>query len=180
MRISEISMTAAPGGKVKIVTVVEGDRRAIANKVLEASADPENHPYEIDWWPEKKKRSLDANGYAWVLIDKLAQKLRTDKADVYRNAIKDIGGVSTMVCIKQEAAETMKREWEKRGVGWQVDEMPSKLKGCVNLILYYGSSVYDTKQMSALIDRLIKECKEQGIETLTPLELQRLKGYSAL
>lgn len=179
MNIKHVGMTAQ-GNLTKLTIIVDGDRSTIGDMVMQANEDPDAKPYELKIEKVKNKRSLDANGYAWVLIDKLAQKLRTDKTDVYRNAIKDIGGVSTMVCIKQDAAETMKREWEKRGVGWQVEEMPSKLKGCVNLILYYGSSVYDTKQMSALIDRLIEECKEQGIETLTPLELQRLKGYSAL
>ena len=31
-----------------------------------------------------------------------------------------------------------------------------------------GSSTYDTKEMSVLINGLVTECKEQGIETLPP------------
>ena len=50
----------------------------------------------------------------------------------------------------------------------------SKLEGYVNVISYYGSSEYDTAQMSRLIDLLIAECREQGIETKTPAELAAL------
>ncbi len=53
--------------------------------------------------------------------------------------------------------------------------MPSKIEGCVNVVLYYGSSTYDTKQMSSLIDQLIFDAKELGIETATPQELARYK-----
>ena len=51
----------------------------------------------------------------------------------------------------------------------------SKLPGCTNVILYYGSSSYDTEQMSSLIDLLVDDCKAQGIETATPDELARYK-----
>lgn len=37
-----------------------------------------------------------------------------------------------------------------------------------------GSSVYDTREMSMLIDGLVSECREAGIETLPPEELERM------
>ena len=49
--------------------------------------------------------------------------------------------------------------------------MPSKLPGCTNVVLYYGSSTYDTAQMSRLIDMAVQACVEQGIETLPPEKL---------
>ena len=55
------------------------------------------------------------------------------------------------------------------------DIMPSKIDGCTNVIVYYGSSTYDSKQMSVLIDRIVQDCKELGIETLPPDELLRLQ-----
>ena len=51
---------------------------------------------------------------------------------------------------------------------------PSKIKGCVNVTVWYGSSVYDTKQMSRLIDAIVQDCKAAGIETMTPAELDAL------
>lgn len=122
----------------------------------------------------RQKRSLDANAYAWVLIDKLADKLTTAREDVYRAAIKEIGGVSEIVCVVDKAVDRLKAVWEHNGIGWQVDTMPSKLPGCVNVVLYYGSSVYDTKQMSSLINHLVDECNELGIETWTEEKLALL------
>ena len=48
------------------------------------------------------------------------------------------------------------------------------MRGCRNLAAYHGSSVYDTKQMSRLIDNLVQDCKEIGIETLPPEKLSLL------
>lgn len=50
----------------------------------------------------------------------------------------------------------------------------SKLKGCVNVTVWYGSSVYDTEQMARLIDAIVQDCRDVGIETMTPRELDAL------
>lgn len=72
--------------------------------------------------------------------------------------------------------ERWREIWSGKGLGWMSDIMGhSKLKGYTNTINYYSSSVYDARQMSCLIDTLVADCKEQGIETATPLELLRLK-----
>ena len=112
------------------------------------------------------KRSRDANAFAWVLIDKIAEKMKVSKTEVYRQAIREIGGVSETVCIQDKAVERLRAGWEKNGIGWQSDIMPSKLPGCTNVILYYGSSTYDTAQMSRLIDLLIQEAEQLGIPTM--------------
>lgn len=121
----------------------------------------------------RKKRSLSANAYAWVLIDKIADALQQDKETVYRQAIQHIGGVSEVVCVKNEAVEQLCRGWKHNGIGWSTDIMPSKISGCTNVILYYGSSVYNTKQMSNLLEHLVQEAKELGIETDTPEQISR-------
>lgn len=123
----------------------------------------------------RKRRSLDANAYAWVLIDRLAEKLRMPKLDVYRELIRNIGGVSQTVCVQDKAVQDLITGWGHNGIGWFAETMPSKLKGCTNVILYYGSSSYDSAQMSALLDLLIDDCKAQGIETTTPEELAKYK-----
>lgn len=124
--------------------------------------------------PFKGKRSLDANSYAFVLMDKLAEKLKISKTEIYRNAIKEIGGVSDVLCIRNEAVESFCESWSKNGLGWQTETFPSKLDGCTNVIIYYGSSSYNTAQMHTLIDFLVTECKQQNIETMTPSELSKL------
>lgn len=127
---------------------------------------------DIGKW--RARRSLDANAYAWVLIDKLASVRRLTKTEVYRHAIREIGGNSTIVCVKSAAADALCANWQRNGIGWITEQLPSKLDGCTNCVLYTGSSAYDTAQMSILIDSLVQDCKSVGIETLPPMELERM------
>ena len=124
----------------------------------------------------RKHRSLDANAYAWVLIDKIAAALGIPKTDVYRNAIREMGGVSDTICVMDKAVDRLRDGWAKNGVGWQTDTMPSKVAGCTNVILYYGSSTYDTAQMSRLIDLLVQDAESLGIPTLSEEQAQKMIG----
>ena len=130
--------------------------------------------YSLTIKEHKKKRSLDANAYTWVLLDRLAAVMHESKEQLYKSYIKDIGGNSEIVCIKTEAAESLQEGWSRNGLGWQSETMPSKLPGCTNVILYYGSSTYDVEQMSRLIDMIIQDCKIFGIETKSTEELEKL------
>lgn len=123
-----------------------------------------------------KKRSLDANAYAWALLGKLSAALRIPKEEIYRNLIKEIGDNYEILPIRNEAVNTFKERWSHGRLGWIVEELgASKLSGYTNICAYYGSSVYDTQQMSRLIDLIVEECKQQDIETMTERELSLLK-----
>lgn len=128
----------------------------------------------IEVKPYREKRSLDANAYFFVLVDKLSQKLNIPKTEIYRNAIKEIGGVSETVCVRESAVERLCEGWSKNGLGWQTDTFPSKIEGCTNVILYYGSSTYDKEQMARLIENIVQDCQAVGIETRTPEEIANL------
>jgi hypothetical protein len=122
----------------------------------------------------KKKRSLDANAYCWTLISKLAEKLNVPKTDIYRQAIKEIGGNSEVVCVQDKAVQSLCSGWERNGIGWQTETMPSKIEGCTNVLLYYGSSEYDTAQMSRLVNFISEECQLQNIELKSKEEVDSL------
>lgn len=137
--------------------------------------------YELTVKEHRKKRSLDANAYAWVLIGKLADAMRISPAEVYTNAIQNIGGNYEVIPIREEAVDKFTEVWKKQGLGWPcVDMGPSKLPGYRNLRAYYGSSTYDTRQMSLLIDALIQDCKALDIETLSEEKLSAMmEGWNA-
>lgn len=123
----------------------------------------------------KKKRSLDSNSYMWVLCQKIAEALQTTKEQVYRKFIRDVGQFE-IVPIKDEAVERWIEIWNSKGLGWFAEVMEdSKLSGYKKVINYYGSSCYDSREMSVLIDEVVTQAKELGIETLTPDELMALK-----
>jgi hypothetical protein len=134
----------------------------------------EGAPLALKVGKQKKKRSLDSNAYFWLCVDKLSQRLNIPKEEIYRNAIRNIGGVSEIVCVQNKAVEKLCQGWQKMGIGWQTDTMPSKIDGCTNVVLYYGSSSYTQDQMTMLISNIVQDCKAVGIETLTPSELARL------
>ena len=130
----------------------------------------------IEVKPFRARRSLDANAYAWVLMDKLSEKLNIPKADIYREYIKHIGGNSETVCVKTAAVDRLCEAWQNNGIGWQTETFESKISGCTNVILYYGSSCYNSAQMTRLLDLIIQDCREHGISTDTPEEIARLKA----
>lgn len=156
----------------KPVLMLEVNERNDFEQIVDDLKDKDKLSIEIK--PYRERRSLDANAYFFVLADKLASKLHITKEEVYRNAIRDIGGVSETVCVKNQAVERLCEGWSKNGLGWQTETYPSKIEGCTNVILYYGSSTYDTEQMSRLIENIVEACQAEGIETRTPDELANL------
>lgn len=130
--------------------------------------------YKLEVKEHRKKRSLDANAYFWVVCGKVAAAMSITKNEVYQNCIRDIGGVSTTGCFQDEDVPELCRLWGCKGLGWMTDTFPSKIEGCTNIIFYKGSSEYDTKQMSDLISCIIQDAQALGIETLTPQEQERM------
>lgn len=130
---------------------------------------------EIDIHQQKKKRSLDANALLWVLCQKIAEVIHSTKESVYQKFIKEVGQFE-IVPIKAEAVERWIEVWNSKGLGWFAEVMEdSKLPGYKKVISYYGSSVYDQREMSVLLDEVVSQCKELDIEVLPPAEIQALK-----
>jgi hypothetical protein len=119
----------------------------------------------------RERRSLDANAYLWVLLQKIAEVLRTDKWSVYLQMLKRYGQF-TYIVVKPGAVEAVKKQWRECE---EIGEIEVNGTKAVQMLCYYGSSTYDAKEMSVLIDGVVSECQELGIETLPPSELQRIK-----
>jgi len=165
-RLLDLSFTL--NDKQRLVIELDDDFR-------KGFAELKEHDVSIEVKRWRKKRSLDANAYAWVLIDKIAQATGVPKTEVYRQAIREIGGVSDIVAVPDNAVDKFREGWSKQGIGWQTEILDSK-PGYKRIVVYYGSSTYDTKQMSALIDSLVQEAQALGIETLPPAEIARLQS----
>ena len=140
-----------------------------------SSADSEK-TYTIEIKEKKKKRSLDSNSYFWVMCGLLAKKTKIPRTDIYRSYIREIGGNSDLLCIQDIAVEHFCKMWESGHIGRFTDLLPSKLDGCTNVVVYYGSSDYDQPTMSRLIDMVVQDCKENEIETLTPAEIAAMNA----
>lgn len=136
--------------------------------------------YAVEIKEYRRQRSLNANAYAWQLIGKLAAKLSTPDVivtpeQVYREAIRDIGGNYEVIPIRDDALDRWVQIWTAKGLGWVCEVIgKSKIEGYTNTRCFYGSSVYDTSQMSRLISVIVDECHAAGVETMTPEELASL------
>lgn len=116
----------------------------------------------------KERRSLDANAYCWVLCTKIGEAVGITKEDVYRDAVKHVGVFKDISGLTPEDAQTMRTAWERLGTGWVTEQVDWEPDGeHVVFRAYYGSSTYNTRRMARLIDWLVQEAQNMGIETDT-------------
>ena len=152
-----------------VVTLADGDLRQLNPLALDLA---NGKPVTMEIKRQRKPRSLDSNAYLWVLLGKLAAALRSTPDDVYLLMLGRYG-VYTHVLVAPEAADRMERGWKLcRNLG------PVTVKGrrSIQLQCYYGSSTYDTAEMSRLIDGVVDECRELGIETMPPDQLAAMNA----
>ena len=137
--------------------------------------DLKNEAVRVDIKKASKHRSLSANNYAWVLIDKIAEKTGQTVTEVYQNAIREIGGVSDYYGMKEQAYESFCEIWTKGHLGRQVEIIPGSAKpGWINVRAWKGSSDFDSAQMARLIDSLIQDAENLGIPTVPDEEIERM------
>lgn len=124
---------------------------------------------DISLKKHREKRSLNANALLWKCLGDIAVVLRSDKWAVYLEMLKRYG-LFTYVCVKPNAVEMLKRQWRECEEVGEIDIHGQK---AIQMLCYYGSSTYDSKQFSVLLDGVISEMKEIGLETPTSQQLQR-------
>ena len=128
---------------------------------------------DVDIKKHRERRSLDANAYAWVLMGKLAEKTGLPREEIYRETIRNVSANYDVIRVATKRAESVREGWRHNGLGW-ITDVTSEGNGMTTMLLYRGSSVYDTAQMARLIDLLVYECKEQGIETRPKEEIDSM------
>jgi hypothetical protein len=118
---------------------------------------------EVEITIQRKRRSLNANAYLWQLLGQMAAVLRTDKDEVYLTMLERYG-VYTHICVKPAAVEKVKKEWRTvRELG----EVTINGQKAIQLQCYFGSHSYNSKEFSVLLNGVLDEAKELGIETLS-------------
>lgn len=121
----------------------------------------------------RRKRSLDSNAYAWTLMQKIAESIKSDKWSVYLDCLQRYSRAFIHVIVKPEAVDDMKALYR---TCVELGEIRVNDQTGHQLQVYFGSSTFDSKEMSVFIDGIVSECKELGIETMTPEELERMNA----
>lgn len=115
---------------------------------------------DIDLKKHRNKRSLDANAFLWACLGDLASALRTDNWSMYLYMLQRYGKYTYIRC-RPEAVGELQRVWrETRVIGNTTDEQGNDM---VEVICFFGSSTYNTEEFSRLIDGVISEMKEIGL-----------------
>ena len=117
----------------------------------------------------KKKRSLDANGLLWACIGEIAHALTADKWDIYLKMLKRYGQF-TYICVIPSAVEAIKKQWRECE---EVGKVNINGRESVQLLCYYGSSTYNTNEFSKLLDGVISEMKEIGLQPPASEEMKQ-------
>ncbi len=126
-------------------------------------------------YTEKKEydiRSDRANRLLWACLSDIAKSMNppADKWDIYLLMLKRYGKF-TYICVKPNVVDAVKAQWRECEVIGEVNINGQK---AVQMLCYFGSSTYDTKEFSRLLEGVISEMQEMGLETPASAEMQRV------
>ena len=123
-------------------------------------------PLQVEIKQHRNKRSLDANGMMWSILAQMAAVLNTTKDELYLVML-DRYGVFTHIVVKPSVVERVKQEWRTvRELGGVTINGQTGIQ----LMCFFGSSTYDTKEFSVLLNGVISDAKEIGIDVITESE----------
>lgn len=124
--------------------------------------------YDLKIDKHRNKRSLDANNYAWHLINEISNALRLSKEEVYLQMLKSYGQREYVSMLANVNPSRISKYYEEQGM-FKHNNNTFK-----SYMFYIGTSQYDSREMAIFIDGLVQEAKQLGIETLEDIEIQEL------
>ena len=123
----------------------------------------EDKEYKLELTPIKTKRSLQQNKYMWQVISDIAKHEGMDSDEVYAQIVKQANIKTDIFQVLPEAIERLSRVFK---LVVERDKRTSP-KGIEMVVVecYYGSSQFDSKEMSDFIDKLLFYAQTVGIDT---------------
>lgn len=131
--------------------------------------------YEFVFRKKKKTKSLTANSYMWVLCDEIARVLQSTKDEVYKQAVSNVGVFFPLSC-KSAAFTRARAVWESQGAGFFCN-VTREQAGQTEFNAYVGSSKYTQEELSRLIEELVAEAENLGIDTKASRECRALIAW---
>lgn len=121
---------------------------------------------EVDEY--RNRRGRDANACLWWCISRISKALAADSWKVYLQMLKRYGVFETVTCTV-DALENLQTKWRESDI---VGSRVINNRLYVDVNLYFGSSTYNTKEFSDLLNGVISEMQEMGLETPLPEEIR--------
>lgn len=170
MKVLDLKIIPLSPSRCKIVAVCEGEvDYNLSSKVV-------GKDYELVIKERKHKRTLTANAYYQVLLDRLAGVLTIPREELHRELLRRYG--VTQVMNDRPVVFLMRSDINPAMVCKYYEVLKVKEKNGEMYTTYRalkGSSEMNSQEFAHLLDGLISECKEVGIETMTPDEIRRLE-----
>jgi hypothetical protein len=141
-----------------------GKPKQLINYLLDQDTDK---TFEVKEY--RQKRSLTANSYAWALINEMSNVLRTSKDEVYVEMLKRYGQSQVISVLSDIDISKFIKYYEPIGTAHLQG------KDFTHYRCFIGSSEYDSREMAILIDGIISEAEQLGIETLPTTAIERMK-----
>lgn len=169
--MTEIVFTDVSLEAGKLIISVPRDQIGVAYSFIR---NKKNKRYSITIKEHKKKRSDDANAKLWAILGEMSTILHLPPEEIYQGYIPDVGGNYWIMPAKEDAIQKIAEDWCRGHIGRMVDDMgpcmSKDLQGYHNLKLYRGSSEYDSATFSRLLELVMQDCRQLGIEVLSERE----------
>ena len=124
--------------------------------------------YDVKIDKHREKRSLNANAYLWKLVTEIGNVLNKSKEEVYLQMLIDYGQSEIVSILSEIDVKGYFKYYKLAGTSLLNGKEFNHYK------IYKGSSEYDTKEMSILLNGVVQEAKNLGIKTKDDIELERL------
>lgn len=124
--------------------------------------------YDVKIDKHREKRSLNANAYLWKLVTEIGNILNKSKEEVYLQMLIDYGQSEMVSILSEIDVKGYFKYYKLAGTSILNGKEFNHYK------IYKGSSEYDTKEMSILLNGVVQEAKNLGIKTKDDIEVERL------
>lgn len=167
-------------GRLKAIELPFRSKRAVVSFEVEAAPEDieqyQDKELDIEFKKHRNHRSLDANAMLWACLGEMAAALRTDNWSMYLFELERYGKF-TSVLVKPEAIEDMKRQWRETKVVGETevyDPASGEYKTMIQMLCFFGSSTYDSKEFSRLLDGVVNDMKDIHLTPPPTADMRRL------
>ena len=153
-----------------------------ARQIVDACKEGKTYTVEIKEY--RKKRSLNQNALYWQILTQFAEALNMSNARAHNLMLRRYGqleryGDKLVYIVLPDTEDAEKKADEAESYHLKPTSQVKEGKDGISYrtyLLIRGSSTYDTKEMTRLLDGLLDECKQAELEVLTPRERELLYG----
>lgn len=166
--------------KDRVTVEIDKSDRAEVSEKFDGFHLQDGKEYDFDIKRHYEKRSLSANSYFHQLIGKISAKLGKSFAETKNEELRRYGQRMTndsdnvVFCLM----DSRKNYDDEEGIHLAPTGHTEERGGVVYewYSIVRGTHTYNSREMAILIDGVVQDAKELGIETMTPDDIAHLKG----